>query len=46
VAIIEAPDDHSASGAALSIRRAGNVSGETLHTYSVEDIGNVVAELA
>jgi len=45
VVISEAPNDQAANVAALSIMRAGNVVGETLHAYSVEDIESVTAKL-
>lgn len=45
VVVSEAPNDHAANLAALSIMRAGNVVGETLHAYSVEEIEGVAAKL-
>jgi uncharacterized protein with GYD domain len=45
VVISEAPNDQAANVAALSIMRAGNVVGETLHAYSVDEIDKVVAKL-
>jgi|HubBroStandDraft_1064217.scaffolds.fasta_scaffold02390_11 uncharacterized protein with GYD domain len=45
VVISEAPNEETANTVALSIMRAGNVVGETLHAYSVEEIDKVVAKL-
>jgi len=45
VVISEAPDEQAANTAALAIMAAGNVVGETLHAYTVEDIDKVVAKL-
>ena len=45
VVVSEAANDAAANTAALAIMAAGNVVGETLHAYSVEDIEKVVAKL-
>jgi len=45
VVVSEAPNDQVANTAALSIMTAGNVVGETLHAYTVDDIEKVVAKL-
>lgn len=45
VVVSEAPNDQAANTAALAIMAAGNVVGETLHAYSVDEIEKVVAKL-
>jgi uncharacterized protein with GYD domain len=45
VVVTEAPNEQTANIAALSIMAAGNVVGETLHAYSVDDVEKVVAKL-
>jgi uncharacterized protein with GYD domain len=45
VVISEAPNDQAANTAALTIMTAGNVVGETLHAYSIDEIEKVVAKL-
>jgi len=45
VVVSEAPNDQAANSAALSIMTAGNVVGETLHAYSVEEIEKLVGKL-
>jgi uncharacterized protein with GYD domain len=45
VVVTEAPNDQSANIAALSTIMAGNVVGETLHAYSIDEIEKVVAKL-
>lgn len=45
VVISEAPNDQSANLAALSLMMAGNVIGETLHGYTIDEIEKVVGKL-
>ena len=45
VVVSEAPNDSAANTAALVTMAAGNVVGETLHAYSVDEIEKVVAKL-
>ena len=45
IVISEAPNDSAANTAALVTMAAGNVVGETLHAYTVDDIEKVVAKL-
>ena len=45
VVVSEAPNDQVANTAALTIMAAGNVVGETLHAFSVDEIEKVVAKL-
>jgi uncharacterized protein with GYD domain len=45
VVVSEAPDEHAANLAALTTMMAGNVVGETLHAYSIEEIEKVVSKL-
>ena len=45
IVISEAPNDSAANTAALLTMAAGNVVGETLHAYTVDDIEKVVAKL-
>jgi uncharacterized protein with GYD domain len=45
VVVSEAPDEHAANLAALTIMSSGNVVGETLHAYSVDDVEKVVSKL-
>jgi len=46
VAVIEAPDDKSATAFALSIGAAGNVRTETLRAFSKEEMNGIVAKMA
>jgi uncharacterized protein with GYD domain len=45
VAIIDAPDDASATAFALSIAGAGNVRTQTLRAFSRDEIGGILAKL-
>lgn len=45
VVVTEAPNEEAANAAALSTMAAGNVVGETLHAYSVDEIEKVVSKL-
>lgn len=45
VVVSEAPNEQLANAAALSTVAAGNVVGETLHAFSVDEIEKVVAKL-
>jgi len=45
VVVSEAPNDQVANMVALGVISAGNVVGETLHAYSIDDIEKVVAKL-
>jgi uncharacterized protein with GYD domain len=45
VVISEAPNEQAANAGVLSIMAAGNVVGETLHAFSVDEIEKVVAKL-
>lgn len=45
VVVSEAPNEQAANAAALSIMAAGNVVGETLHAFTVDEIEKVVAKL-
>ena len=46
VAIIEAPDDKSATAFALAIGAAGNVRTETLRAFSKEEMNGILAKMA
>ena len=46
VAVIEAPDDKSATAFALSIGAAGNVRTETLRAFTKEEMNGIVAKMA
>jgi len=46
VAIIEAPDDKSATAFALAIGAAGNVRTETLRAFSKEEMNGILGKLA
>lgn len=46
VAIIEAPDDESATAFALSIGVSGNVRTETLRAFSAEEMNGILAKMA
>ena len=45
VVVSEAPNDQVANSAALSIMSSGNVVGETLHAYSVDEVEKLVSKL-
>jgi uncharacterized protein with GYD domain len=45
VVVTEAPNDQVANAAALATMSAGNVVGETLHGYTVDEIEKVVAKV-
>jgi uncharacterized protein with GYD domain len=45
VVVSEAPNEQAANTAVLAIMIAGNVVGETLHAYTVDEIDKVVAKL-
>ena len=45
VVVSEAPNDQTANIGALTTMMAGNVVGETLHAYTVDDIEKVVGKL-
>lgn len=45
VVVTEAPNDQAANLGALSIMMAGNVVGETLHGYTLDEIEKVVSKL-
>ena len=45
VVVSEGPSDQTANLAALTTMAAGNVVGETLHAYTVDEIEKVVAKL-
>ena len=45
VVVSEAANDQAANVAALTTMTAGNVVGETLHAYSVDEVEKVVAKL-
>jgi len=45
VIVSEAPNDQAANVAALTTMTAGNVVGETLHAYSVDEIEKTVSKL-
>jgi uncharacterized protein with GYD domain len=45
VVVSEAPNEQAANLAALSIMKAGNVVGETLHAYSVDEVEGLVAKV-
>ena len=45
VAIIEAPDDKSATAFALAVGAQGNVRGQTLRAFSGSEIGEIVGKL-
>jgi uncharacterized protein with GYD domain len=46
VAIIEAPDDKSATAFALAIGAAGNVRTETLRAFSKEEMNGILGKMA
>jgi len=46
VAIIEAPDDTSATAFALAIGAAGNVRTQTLRAFSKEEMNGILAKTA
>ena len=46
VAIIEAPDDASASAFALAIGMAGNIRTQTLRAFSEEEMDGILGKLA
>ena len=46
VAVIEAPDDKSATAFALSIGAAGNIRTETLRAFSKEEMNGIIAKMA
>ena len=45
VAIIEAPDDASATAFALSIGAAGNIRTQTLRAFSKDEMAGILAKL-
>jgi len=45
VAVIDAPDDASATAFALSIAGAGNVRTQTLRAFGRDEIGSILAKL-
>jgi uncharacterized protein with GYD domain len=45
VAVIEAPDDASATAFALAIGGAGNVRGQTLRAFSRDEMGGILTKL-
>ena len=46
VAIIEAPDDKSATAFALAVGAAGNVRTQTLRAFSKEEMDGILGKLA
>lgn len=46
VAVIEAPDDKSATAFALSIGAAGNIRTQTLRAFTKEEMNGIVARMA
>ena len=46
VAVIEAPDDKSATAFALAIGAAGNVRTETLRAFNREEMNGILAKMA
>ena len=46
VAIIEAPDDKSATAFALAIGAAGNVRTETLRAFTKEEMNGILGKMA
>lgn len=46
IAIIEAPDDKSATAFALAIGAAGNVRTETLRAFSKEEMNGILGKMA
>lgn len=46
VAIIEAPDDKSATAFALSIGAAGNVRTQTLRAFTKEEMNGILGKMA
>ncbi len=46
VAIIEAPDDKSATAFALAIGAAGNIRTQTLRAFSKEEMNGILAKMA
>jgi uncharacterized protein with GYD domain len=43
--IADAPDDESMTALALSLSSLGNVRTETMHAYSAEEMGRILAKL-
>lgn len=46
VVVSEAPNDQAANAVALETMAAGNVVGETLHAFTLDDIDKVVSKLS
>ena len=46
VVVSEAPNDQAANAVALGIMTAGNVVGETLHAFTLDDIEKVVSKIS
>lgn len=45
VAVVEAPDDMSASAFALAIGMAGNIRGQTLRAFSKDEMNGILQRL-
>jgi uncharacterized protein with GYD domain len=45
VAIVEAPDDESATAFALAIGAAGNIRGQTLRAFSKDEMDGILGRL-
>ena len=45
VAIVDAPNDESATAFALAIGAAGNVRGQTLRAFSKDEMDGILAKL-
>ena len=46
VAILEAPDDESATAIGLSIGTLGNIRTQTLRAFTADEIGNILGKMA
>ncbi len=46
VAILEAPDDESATAIGLSIGTLGNIRTQTLRAFTADEIGNILDKIA
>ena len=46
VAILEAPDDESATAIGLSIGNLGNIRTQTLRAFTADEIGNILGKMA
>ena len=45
VAVLEAPDDESATALGISIGSLGNVRTQTLRAFTADEIGNIIGKI-